>query len=667
MNKDTVIGLILMLGLFIGYTVYMTPSKEELEAKKRVEDSLRLEQALQMELISQDSVAQANASENQTVEVKEERIEAAASQPLAENYGAFSLAAKSIQAEPIIVENEKYQIRLGAKGGKIESVVLKNVLTHDSLPVVLFDADRSETFFGFSFTSNYLIFNTNELYFQSQFLGDTLKVKGRDSVQIAMRLYPNKTEEEFDTTSYIEFIYTVRGDDYRTGLTVNLFNINNYIDHNQPTTVLTWQTDLFQQEKNRKNEMTASTIFYSDIKDVNHLKETPDKSDSVEYNTQLKWVSFKQLFFTSTLIADNYFSYANMSANVPQGPTDKVLKTMKAELTLPLDGKNQTIGMNFYFGPNKYRTLKQYKINLEGQIQLGGKLVSWINKWVVIPIFNRFEGFGWSYGIIILILTIILKTVLFPLTYSNYRSSAKMRVMKPEIEEISKRYPKQEDAMKKQQATMALYKQVGIKPMAGCLPMLLQMPILFAMFRFFPSAYELRQQPFLWATDLSSYDSIYSWNAQIPIISSFYGNHISLFTLLMTIATLGYTIMNNKMMAPAGGNAQQMKMMKWMMYLMPIMFLGIFNSYSSGLSYYYLLVNLITFVQMGAFRLIINEDKLHRQLQANKNKPVTKSSWQKRMEDMVRKQQAMQSEYRNANSPQTKQRSNTSVHNKKKR
>lgn len=244
-----------------------------------------------------------------------------------------------------------------------------------------------------------------------------------------------------------------------------------------------------------------------------------------------------------------------------------------------------------------------------------------------------------------------------------------MRVMKPEIEEISKHYPKQEDAMKKQQAIMGLYRQVGIKPMAGCLPMLLQMPILFAMFRFFPSAYELRQKSFLWADDLSAYDSIFEWSTHIPIVSTFYGNHVSLFCLLMTAATLAYTVLNNKMMSPAGGNDQQMKMMKWMMYIMPIMFLGIFNNFASGLCYYYLLVNLITFVQMGVFRLIVNEDKLHKRLQANKAKPVTKSNWQKRLEDMAKKQQAMAAAQRNNNSglPQAKQRSNTSLHNKKKR
>ena len=677
MNKNTIIGLILLLGIFIGYSLYMRPSKEQMEARKHQQDSLLMERMNQM---IQDSIEQANRTVDQSVisESESESEPKTETEPMSEdvtqnqywdeNYGSFSLSARNNQAASMVIENDLYRIRLGSKGGKIESVELKNVKTHDGLPVVLFDSDKSETVFGFSFTSNYLIFNTNDLYFHSSFQNDTIRVKGTDSVQISMRLHPNKTKEEFDTASYVEFLYTVKGNDYRMGLTVNFFNLDQILDRNQTATILTWQTDLLRQEKNVKNEMTASTIYYSDANEVENLKESPDKSDSISYSTRLKWISFKQQFFTSTLIADDYFSNATMVVSIPQNNDGKILKNMKAELILPLEGKNQTFGLSFYFGPNKYRTLKHYKIGLESQIQMGGKLVSWINKWAVIPIFNFFEGFGWSYGIIILILTIILKTILFPLTYSNYKSSAKMRVMKPEIEEISNRYPKPEDAMKKQQATMGLYRQVGIKPMAGCLPMLLQMPILIAMFRFFPSAYELRQQPFLWADDLSSYDSVFSWNTHIPLISSFYGNHISLFTLLMTIATLGYTVLNNKMMSPSmGGNAQQMKMMKWMMYFMPIMFLGIFNSYSSGLSYYYLLVNLITFVQMGIFRLVVNEEKLHKQLQANKAKPVTKSKWQKRIEEMTKQQQAMAAQRNSGGMPPAKQRSNTSMHNKKKR
>jgi YidC/Oxa1 family membrane protein insertase len=669
MNKQTIIGLVLLFALFIGYSWYMTPSKEEQAERQRKQDSLRMEYEAQK---LSDSISRAFEQQKIQAETVREQVSAepdtmAVYNKLSSTYGAFALASIERDEKSLVVENDLYRLTIGRKGGRIESVELKNVVTYDSLPVFLFKEGNNNNSFGFNFNSNYLILNTNDFYFTpSKNYNKPIVISGDDSVMVSMRLYPDKSHDQIDSSSYIEYLYTIRGNDYRTGLKINFVNTGNYIDRNQTDLKLTWQAQLLRQENNLKSEMTATTIYFSDVEDVENLKEDPEKGDSVYYSTRLKWVSFKQLFFTSTIIADDYFSNGTMVINVPKKQFDRSLKDMKVKLTLPFAGDNQSIGMNFYFGPNKYKTLKQYDINLEDQIQLGGKLIAWINKFAIIPIFNFFEGFGWNYGLIILILAIIIKVVLFPLTMTNYKSSAKMRVIKPEVEEINQRYPKQEDAMKKQQAIMALYKQAGVKPMAGCLPMLLQMPILIAMFRFFPSAYELRQKPFLWAKDLSTYDSIFSWDVHIPIISTFYGNHVSLFTLLMTIATLAYTILNNKMMSTAG-NEQQMKMMKWMMYLMPVMFLGIFNNYSAGLSYYYLLVNLITFVQMWVSRLLINEDKLHAQMQANKNKPVTKSKWQKRMEDMVKQQQAAASQQRGGNVPQTKQRQNTSVQKKKKR
>jgi YidC/Oxa1 family membrane protein insertase len=263
-------------------------------------------------------------------------------------------------------------------------------------------------------------------------------------------------------------------------------------------------------------------------------------------------------------------------------------------------------------------------------------LLHWIKRGAVIPSFDWLSKYALNYGIIILILTILLKIVLIPVAYKTYISSARMRVLKPEVEEINAKYPKPEDAMKKQQATMALYRSAGASPMSGCLPMLLQMPILIAMFRFFPSAYELRQQPFLWADDLSTYDSVWNFGVNIP----FYGDHVSMFCLLMTIATLIYTSLNNKMMTM--GNNDLMKMMRIFMYFMPIMFLGIFNSFSSGLTYYYLLVNLITFLQMWIFRMGVDEDKIRARMKANMAKPKKKSSWQTRMEEMVKQQQMQQ-------------------------
>jgi YidC/Oxa1 family membrane protein insertase len=308
---------------------------------------------------------------------------------------------------------------------------------------------------------------------------------------------------------------------------------------------------------------------------------------------------------------------------------------MTVEVGVPFIPKeNKEIAMSMYFGPNKYYGLKQYHHDLEKQIPLGWGffLMAWINIYAVIPVFTFFGNFGWNYGIIILILTILLKILLFPIAYKTYTSSAKMKVLKPEIDELNKKFPKKEDAMKKQSATMELYKKAGVNPMAGCIPLLLQMPILIAMFRFFPSSIELRQQAFLWAKDLSSYDSIWTFPGGFTI--PYYGDHVSLFALLMTISSVLYTKVNEQAM---GSQQAQMPGMKTMMYLMPVMFLFWFNDYSSGLSYYYLLANLLTFAQIYIIKATLDEKKLHAQIEANKKKVVKKSGFQKRLEDMAKK------------------------------
>jgi YidC/Oxa1 family membrane protein insertase len=365
---------------------------------------------------------------------------------------------------------------------------------------------------------------------------------------------------------------------------------------------------------------------------VDYLSESKDAEESLK--TDVRWLSFKSRFFAATLIGDEPFLNADIRAFNDEQITDEhYLRSMDALIAVPFANlQQQTFPMRMFYGPTKYRTLKKYDLELQRQIPLGWSffLMAWINIYIVIPVFDWLGGYGWNYGIVILLLTIMLKIVLFPIAYKTYKSSAKMRVLKPEIDEISKKFPKTEDAMKKQQATMALYKKAGVNPMAGCVPMLLQFPILIAMFRFFPSSIELRQQSFLWAHDLSSYDSILSLPFSIP----FYGDHVSLFTLLMTISTIMYTKINNDMM---GSTSNQMPGMKTMMYIMPVMFLGIFNNYASGLSYYYLLANLITFAQMFVIRRTIDEDKILKQIQLNKAKPTKKKSgFQKRLEDMAK-------------------------------
>jgi len=447
-----------------------------------------------------------------------------------------------------------------------------------------------------------------------------------------MRLYADQSDSTFDKNNYIEFLYTLKGSEYMIDFDINFVGINNFIDPRTNNIDLKWETEMLQTEKSidRFNGPTIYYKYYQD--DVDFLSETKD--DEKDLVTRAQWIGFKEHFFTSTLIAKDYFLNAKIKAfTLKDSPNKKYLRSAEAAISLPFTvSEKSTVQMSWYFGPNKYKTLRQYKLDLERQIPLGWSffLMAWINRYAVLPVFNFLEGFGWNYGIIILILTILLKIVLYPIAYKSYISGAKMRFLKPDIDELAQKFPKKEDAMKKQQASMDLYRKAGVNPMAGCIPMLLQFPILIAMFRFFPAAIELRQQAFLWADDLSSYDSILDLPFNIP----FYGSHVSLFTLLMTISTIIYTKINQDLM---GSGQQQLPGMKTMMYIMPVMFLGIFNNYASGLSYYYFLANVITFGQMWVIRKFINEDKIRKQIEDNKKRPAKKKSgWQKRLEEAAK-------------------------------
>jgi YidC/Oxa1 family membrane protein insertase len=455
-------------------------------------------------------------------------------------------------------------------------------------------------------------------------------VPGSDSLDLAFRLYTNNGDSGFNPDQYIEYVYHFTGSDYMIGYTLNIVGLEDILASNTNSLNLSWHTELYRQEKSvdRFNGTTIYYMYYND--EVKYLSETKD--DQKALTTRVKWVSFKERFFCSTLIAGDYFNNADVRIFTEQNKSDRYNRSAWAEIGIPYSrARVQSVPMRFYFGPLKYNLIRKYHLALEHQIPLGWSffLLAWINRYAVIPVFDFLSRFGWNYGIIILILTILLKIVLLPIAFKTYTSTAKMRVLKPEIDEISKKFPKKEDAMKKQQATMALYKQAGVNPMAGCIPMLLQFPILVALFRFFPSSIELRQQPFLWAHDLSSYDSILNLPFNIP----FYGNHVSLFCLLMTISTIIYTRINDKMMSPG---QQQVPGMKVMMYMMPVLFLGFFNSYAAALSYYYFLANIFTFVQMFLFRRFVNEEKIHQRLQENRKKTVKKSGFQKRLEEMAR-------------------------------
>ena len=635
MDKNSLIGIILILAVLIGWSVWMTPSKEELAQQRHIQDSIY---RANRERFVKDSIKMAEANaimDEKNVTAKDESYAARYNQ-----YGSFADASVG-DDKTFILENEVLKMKLSSKGAYVETVELKNYKTYDSLPLIGFDEETSR--FNLEFIADGKGINSYDLYFEPYLNGfpyegdETININGRDSVVMSLRAYVDDANGNKDLNKYLEFRYTMYKDQYMVGFDIVSNNLKGIIPSNTRFMTMDWAVDVLKQEK-AGDRINVETIYYMySNNDVETLSQTEVAEAEEELKSGLKWISFKQKFFSYALISKDSFDDVFVEMHTKSRPSNsRYQKSMSANIEIPFDGLNEdnTIAMSYYFGPNDFKELKQYDINLEKQIPLGGKLVAWINRLIVIPVFDWLGQYGWSYGIVILILTLIIKICLMPIAFKSYMSSAKMRVLKPEIDEINARYPKPDDAMKKQQAIMDLYKKAGASPMSGCLPMLLQLPILIAIFRFFPSSIELRQQSFLWADDLSTYDSILDLPFNIP----FYGDHVSLFTLLMTAATLLYTYINNKQMQQAQGD-QAMPGMKLMMYLMPIMFLGIFNSYSAGLSYYYLLVNLFTFLQMYLFKVFINEDRLRRKIEKAKKKPVKKSNFQKRLEEMQKQQQ----------------------------
>ena len=635
MDKNSLIGIILILGILIGWSVWMTPSKEEIAQQRHIQDSIN---KVNRERFVRDSISMAEATalmNQQTTETKDETFANRYAQ-----YGSFA-AASTGDDKTWVLENEVLKMNLSSKGAYVKTVELKDYKTWDSLPLIGFDEETSR--FNLEFVADGKGINTYDLYYEPYINGmpynggENISLDGRDSLVMSLRAYVADAEGNKSLDKYLEFRYTMYKDQYMVGFDIVTNNLKGIIPANTRFMTMDWMVDVLKQEK-AVDRYNGSTVYYMySNNDVESLSETESSEEEEDLRSSLRWISFKQRFFSYSLIAKDNFENAFVEMHTKSRPSNpRYLKSMSANIEIPYDGLNEdnTIAMSYYFGPNSLKVMEQYDLRLEKQIPLGGKLLAWINRYIVINVFNWLGQYGWSYGVVILILTLIIKICLMPFAFKSYLSSAKMRVLKPEMDAINEKYPKQEDAMKKQQAIMDLYKKAGASPTSGCLPMLLQMPILFAIFRFFPSSIELRQQSFLWADDLSTYDSILDLPFNIP----FYGDHVSLFTLLMTASTLLYTYINNKQMQQAQGN-QAMPGMKLMMYLMPIMFLGIFNSYSAGLSYYYLLVNLFSFLQMYIFKISINEDRLRRQIEQAKKKPVKKSNFQKRLEEMQRQQQ----------------------------
>ena len=637
-NKSTLIGFVLIAAILFGWMYFMSPSKEQIAEQQRIQDSIR---RVRLEQMALDSLRQAErqaemqlaALQTDTAQTQLDSLGLALQQQnaLRDKYGIFAVSSQGSE-KTWAIENKLQKLTFSSKGGFLKQVELKDYKTYDSLPLISFDPETVK--FDLSFFAQNRIVNTSQFYFQpymngKPYTGGDMTVAEGDSVVFALRLPTSEANK------YLEYVYTVRYDNYMMDFDIRTVGLKDVIASNADYMTIDWAVDLMKQEKST-DRFAGETVYYKSLtdKDVDHLNEQKDEEKVV--NNKLKWVSFKQRFFCNVIVAKDEFENAKMATRTLRSNNPRYFKSMAANIEVPYDitAETNVIPMQLYFGPNHFKTLRSYGIGLQDQINLGNFfLIRWIN-YGVIAVFNWLSSYGWNYGIVILILTILIKTLLFPLAFKSYKSSAITRVLKPEMEAINAKYPKEEDAMKKQQAVLNLQRQAGVSPASGCLPALLQFPILIAIFRFFPASIELRQQPFLWADDLSTYDSIIEFPKFLGM------DHLSLFTLLMTITTFIYTYVNNKQMDYSSN--PQMKPMKWMMYLMPIMFFGIFNNYSSGLSYYYMLVNIITFIQMFIFRKMIDENKVRATIEENKRKPQKKSNFMKRLEEAQKQQAKLQ-------------------------
>lgn len=609
MDRNSIIGIALIAVILVIYGIVSTPSKEELEKSRAIKDSI--EQVAKQKIIEEEKIIAEAENTKQTIETDTVLSDSVMNQKLISQFGAFSNAATG-NNEFITIKNNKVSVTVSTLGGRPYTVELLEYKRFDSTQLILFNGDS--TIFGLNFFAQNRNISTNNMFFVPHTVREN---------ELSLRLYA-------DSSRYIEYHYLLENDSNMMKFNINFVGINDLISDNSNYMSLKWNINAPRQEKGAQFENSYTTIYWKYNEDeVDYLSETSDDKENIR--TKVKWIAFKQHFFSSILIADDAFLSADIiSTNLNNH--NNYLKNFNADISLPFEFKKQySIPLKFYFGPNKYNTLAEQGENLELErvVPLGWSffLMQWINRFAVIPVFNFLENYISNYGIIILILTILLKLVLFPLTYKSYLSTAKMRVLKPQVDEINAKIPK-EKTMERQQATMAMYRKAGVNPMGGCLPMLLQFPILIALFRFFPASFELRQQSFLWADDLSSYDSVLNLPFEIP----FYGDHVSLFTLLMTISTLIYTHMQNKM----NPSSTSMPGMKFMMYMMPVMFLFWFNSYASGLSYYYFLANIMTFGQMALIRKFVDDKAVLAKLKEIQKKPKKKSSFQEKLEKMAR-------------------------------
>ena len=658
MDKKSIIGFALMGLILFGYSWYQG---------KQSEKNREAYYAAQREQFIADSIDRAEHPEKYINEVAEQyqsearQAEAVAAyqaeaqrrfeSELSRNFGEGLVSAMSGEEQFYTLENEVMKMTVSSLGGKVSDVILKEYTKYadegEGEPLRMFDPKSAKFDLGFYMRRGYneSKLNTEGFYFTSEGVESAVDSEGVQTQRLTMRL-------AMDESSAIEFIYTMREGDYMVDFDVRFVGMGEWM-RNATSFDVTWNNTSYQNERGYKNENMYTTISYlfPEERKVEKLpfaevgkRGSGSRSETIQ--TEFEWFAFQQQFFSSIMIAPEGFSNGEVGFDTYK-PDSGYIKDFKASVSVPFDSQKDTYNFKFYYGPNKYSLLKEYDLGLEKVVQLGGRLVSWVNRWIVIPLFDLLSRFIGSYGLIILLLTIFIKLLIFPLTYKSMISSAKMRAIRPEIAAIQAKFPKaqtdQQEMMKSQQATMELYKKYDVSPMGGCLPMLIQFPVLIAMFRFFPTAIELRGESFLWMKDLSTYDSVLNLPFNIP----WYGDHVSLMALIMAVTLFFYTKLTYKEQEMS--NAPGMAGMKFMMlYFTPIMMLMWMNNYASGLCYYYFVSQILTIIQNFAFRYGINEDRLRAKMLASAKakaaQPKKKSKWQQRLEEAQRQQEAMMKE-----------------------
>ena len=642
MDKKSIIGIAVVALLFFGFAYFNTQEQkkyqEEMAAWQAYQDSVAL--ATRPVAPAADSVALTAGGQDaeQAAEAARERRVAA--------LGEYLAAARDGEEREFVVENDVMAVTFSTRGGQIRDVLLKDYTKYAprgerNIPVSLMDPATAR--FDLSFFVKNGLNNVKVNTMEYVFTPSAVETTADGARAVRMRLPISETA----ALEYEYLIYDTKAParDYLVDFDVRLVNMAAEMA-NQTSIGIDWSNTSYQNERGFKNENMYTTVAYrfpgeSSIEELS----MSDEERSKEITTSVNWVAFKQHYFSSVFIAPQNLSYADVGFTTAQ-PGSGYIKDFSARMTVPYTAQTTGYDFAFYFGPNEYSILKKVgdtdagdgDLYLERLIPLGWGIFGWINRWCVIPVFDFLRNYIPSFGIIILILAVLVRLVISPLTYKSYVSMAKMRLIKPQVDELAKKYPKQEDAMKRQQATMELYKKAGINPMGGCIPMLIQMPILIAMFRFFPASIELRGQSFLWAGDLSSYDSVLNLPFSIP----FYGDHVSLFALLMALSTFGYSYYSYQQTASSQPQMAGMKFM--MLYLMPLMLLFWFNDYSSGLCYYYLLSNLLTIGQTLIIRRMVDDTKIQAIMQANAARKSNgkKSKFQQRYEELLRQQEAQQ-------------------------